>query len=307
MQVPSGKYAYIIGAQKSATSSLHKLLSLHPDIFFYRNEAAFFDKPTFTDTDDSRRQFAAFFAGRQNETVLGLKRPNYLHLPEVPERVKSYTPNARFIAILRDPVSRVVSAYYHHVRSSHLPVLDINEGMPKLLDGDWATEFGRVRGQITEYGFYADQLERWFEHFDKDQFLVFLLQDIKTDLAGVLRKCCRFLDVDAEFDFGDLNEKKKESVYSTHRLRVLQLASFRQMGQFNPAQMSPEDRLFLKTIRDIDRTLLRQLFPATKPKLTPDLKKRLQEMYIEDSRNLSRLIDRDLSHWSVFDKNENTQ
>src|SRR5271166_1577090 len=112
----------IIGAGKSATTWLHMGLRKHPEIFLPENETPFFEDPYYCESD-LRPLFSELRAARGYATV-GIKRPNYLCTPGCADRLAKHIPRARLIAMLRNPVERAVSQYFHLVRSGRLPVED---------------------------------------------------------------------------------------------------------------------------------------------------------------------------------------
>lgn len=123
----------IIGAQKSASTFLQKQLQAHPDIFLPDGELATFEDPQYEDYDP--QIFASHFSPDWDAKALGLKRPSYLHEPEVPRRLARHLPGIKLIVSLRDPVDRAVSAYFHQVRHNFAPLVEVNRGLENILDG----------------------------------------------------------------------------------------------------------------------------------------------------------------------------
>ncbi|WP_423825073.1 sulfotransferase domain-containing protein [Salinibacter ruber] len=102
---------------------------------------------------------------------MGLKRPNYLHEPNVPERLAYHLPDLKPIVALRDPIECAISAYFHQMRQNFAPVRNESTGLRAILHGEWDETYPRT-SQIVEYGFYYEQLTRYLQHFDQDQFFV---------------------------------------------------------------------------------------------------------------------------------------
>ena len=102
------------GAQKSGTTSLHHLLSQHPAIQMPMGRE---QETHFFDLDDHYSQGLDWLAGRlppgAGTTHIGLTCPIYLYLDYVPQRIRQYFPNVKFLFILRDPVNRAYSSYWH--------------------------------------------------------------------------------------------------------------------------------------------------------------------------------------------------
>lgn len=118
---------FIIGAMKSGTTTLHAVLDRHPDIFmcpikephyFCERETLMREWPgmasnRFLDSEDG---YLSLFAAAGAAPILGEASPGYSRIPlyeGVPERIHRFNPDARFIYVLRDPVQRTISHYWH--------------------------------------------------------------------------------------------------------------------------------------------------------------------------------------------------
>jgi hypothetical protein len=137
---------------------------------------------------------------------VGEASPGYLFHPLAPERVRETVPDARLVALLRDPVDRALSHYHHEVALGREPL-----SFEDALDA----EDERTRGEAErltrepEYfshawwdytyvarGRYAEQLERWFEVFPREQLLVLATEELAADTAGAYARVLRFLGVE---------------------------------------------------------------------------------------------------------------
>ena len=107
----------IVGAQKAGTTSLHYYLKQHPQIYMsLRKEPHFFEgmhwdfyRPgrimlPVTDLAD----YQALFEGVTDEKAIGEASASYLYSPKAPTLIKRSIPDARLIAILRNPADRSV-------------------------------------------------------------------------------------------------------------------------------------------------------------------------------------------------------
>lgn len=188
----------VIGAQKAGTTTLYGQLVAHPSVLpALRKEVHFFDRP-----GRSLDWYRAFFPRRRRYDAIarrtGLARtgeatPYYLCHPAVPRRVRAVLPDVRLVAVLRDPVARAISGYHHAVRMGHerRPIeeaLDPAAAEPLAPPRDEAWYDApscplRLRGYLAR-GHYADQLERWFEVFPREQVLVCDLAELATGEAA---------------------------------------------------------------------------------------------------------------------------
>src|SRR5689334_24604680 len=96
---------FIIGAQKSATTSLYNYLSEHPDIFMPQVKENHF----FVDDRIYKKGIAHFhkyYKSYSNEKLIGGAYVHMLSSKEAPERVYHYNPDAKFLIMLSNPIDR---------------------------------------------------------------------------------------------------------------------------------------------------------------------------------------------------------
>jgi len=132
--------------------------------------------------------------------VTGESSPFYLTNHHAPGRIKTTLPDAKLVVILRNPVDRAYSDYHMSVRQ-HRQSMTFEDavrhgytaqaGHADLYRGSYAEHMGdhrrRLREQTAGYlsrGHYAEHLTRWFEHFDRDRFLILTLDELKADPRG---------------------------------------------------------------------------------------------------------------------------
>jgi len=300
----------IIGAQKSASTFVQHVLQSHPEIFIPNGEIAAFEEPQYSDFDFDA--FLSLFEAGQRARTIGLKRPNYLHEPDVPARLAKHLPDLRLIAILRDPVRRAVSAYYHYVRQGFAPAVDINRGLPAILDGRWKSQYPRTT-QIVDYGNYGTQVERYADYFGRDQLFLTTHRSVKESPLDVARSICQFIELDTRpEEFTLPSGKSNAGTYSMTRLRWLRLKNSIRFEYFHEGQrlklrtdISPLGRTALRLIDKVDRNLLQPMTDNTPPELSPDVRNKLIDFYREDVEMLRSHYDLDLRQWSVFSEETN--
>jgi len=290
----------IIGAQKSASSFLQSCLSDHPDCFLPKGETPFFESPDYENSNISvlENQFE-----ERHEKCLGIKRPNYIGKPEVPERILYHLPNAKLIAVLRNPIDRAISAYYHYINQGFIPPIDIEVGMQKILSESSFLEKYKRSYEIIEFGYYYKHLIQYSEFYKNNKILVFLHNDILETPLDCVKKAYIFLDIDASFVPQSLNSRPQKVMYNLSRLKLL---SFRNNFMYNyndnntrlfPKKMSKFDKIMVKTINKVDTVLLSKILPNCKPKVSYELKEKLYQIYKDDIKSLENLIGRNLDIW----------
>nr|WP_283250919.1 sulfotransferase [Rhabdothermincola salaria] len=183
----------IIGAQKCGTTSLAVALGRHPDIFVPAGkEAHHFG--TVHDAGVGGEDYAGFFAGWQGERLIGEATPEYLYLPSAPRQILGYLPEVRLVAMLRDPVDRAWSAYWHGVRTGV-----IRGSFEQALD-DEARVLGRGRYSFTslvDRGRYVTQLRRYeAAGLDRAALHVVIFEELVADPVAGVEAVQRFLGVE---------------------------------------------------------------------------------------------------------------
>ena len=213
----------IIGAQKSGTTWLAEQLRQHPEVFMPAAEIHFFDKAYHY--RQGPRWYEQHFSAANNHKAVGEKTPDYLwangqgvegHLPEVHHHIHRLLPHVRLIVVLRNPVSRALSAINHLMRTGRLaPRYHADD----LLGGAYQH---LIAGHgVLEYGLYYDQLQAYLSLFDGDQLLVLIFEeDVVENPVHGLRKVCHFLHIDPDCPFVAQAEKKNASRHSRQRLYV---------------------------------------------------------------------------------------
>jgi Sulfotransferase domain len=290
----------IIGAQKSASTFIHVCLAEHPEVFMPLNEITYFEDPDFQHL--KREEFEQLFGGVNGEKAVGIKRPNYLAKPEVPGRLREMVPEAKLIAVLRNPVQRAVSAYFHYVNNGFIPPAPLEKSMTRLLDGEYKRSYPKSE-EILEYGLYHKHLERYLSFFDRERILILFQDEIAKDNLAQLRKAYQFLEIDDSYVPRQLNDRPQAVVYSIPRLKVLRLRNER-LYDYNSErtrlyirQQSRLDKAVCRTIDRLDHYLLSRVFGNEKPALTEELRRRLHEFYAEDVGRLEELLGVKLERW----------
>lgn len=175
----------IVGTQKGGTSSLQSYLGEHPSVFPPRlKEIDYFNRGYHRSYSWYRAQFPRRPSATpgDGEPITGEATPEYLFDPRCPGRIAKHLPDAKLIVLLRDPITRALS-HYNHERARDAEPLSFREAL-EAEESRTAADAARALAdpEFTSYalrhytyaarGMYAEQLERWFSHFTRDQVLV---------------------------------------------------------------------------------------------------------------------------------------
>lgn len=194
----------IIGAQKSGTTSLHLALSQHPAVqLAFKREVHYFD----WNFDRRLEWYRAHFPTRRTrdrslqrygEFATGEKSPYYLFDPAVPARVRAILPDVKLIVLLRDPVSRAYS-HFHQATRRGIETLSFQEALAseaRQVEAAHRPLAGHPhRRSYLARGRYAEQLERWLVHFNREQIHVTLSERFFADPVEVVGQIHEFIGV----------------------------------------------------------------------------------------------------------------
>jgi hypothetical protein len=284
----------IIGAQKSASTLLHAYVGEHPDVYIPHSEITAFEDPDYHAGELSRLQ--RLVASAPPAATVGIRRPDYLGKAECPLRIRRHIPDARLIAILRDPVKRAVSAYYYYMREGLLPVRDPERGLADILDGFTSTRYPRAQ-EIISYGYYHKHLMRYRQHFEDRQLRIMLQEDFVADVPGSLRRTYDFIGVNSRFR-PHFQGEVKAGLYSLPRLRYR--AATRPLTRRYNADRTrcyPRKGGLPNAVLAVDTHVLARIFRESGTQVSTRLVRRLRDRYAEDVGRLSALLGRDLSRW----------
>ncbi len=297
-KVPGLDFA-IIGAQKSASTFVQRALIDHPEIGMPRGETHVIEDPWYTPEsfEECIANLAATFPGNR---LLGIKRPDCLGLATSMERLHRHMPAGRILVILRNPIDRAVSAYYHYMRYDSLPLLDVEDGMRRILDG--GIPGYPLAEKVLSYGMYGRCLARCFSLFPASRCLVMKHDEIVRDKEGALLKVYGFLGIDPGHRTRNLERRSQAVIYSMRRLAFLRLRSpfvFKWFDQrtYWQFRFGPLSKLAWYGFEAVDRYLLGRVIANRKPTLSAELRDRLADHYRTDLQEAEDLTGLDLVSW----------
>lgn len=210
----------VIGAMKSGTTSLFYYLSQHPALVpSTPKETHFFDGGSVNGVDEYQYGLPWYLRHFPLKSQLkGQKQtfeasPSYIYHPLAAARIHETLPDIKMILLLRNPTQRAISHYQHKKRSgieklSLMEALQAEESRlgPILASGDYFNRNFRHFAYKAR-GRYAEQLERYFKLFSREQILILPSEAFFLNTADSLQKIFSFIGVDPIFEVKDLSPK----------------------------------------------------------------------------------------------------
>jgi hypothetical protein len=278
-------------------------LGEHPEIFMVSRDGSFDGEPHFFGTDlclprfiRDEQQYISLFAVAKNEKRLGEKSTGYLRSRRAAAEIKAYQPSARIIIMLRNPIDMLCSLHTCHLNNGDEDIVDFEAALEAEKD--------RKRGQrlpagaspaqgwfflYSETARFTEQVQRYLDAFGWENVHIIIFDDIIGNVARVYRETLRFLGVGPDFQ-PNLNKVNPTSWY-----RSRALLNF--LNTPPPVLRSLVLAVIPLPVRDRITKGLRRLNVAPVPALDQGLKRRLQAEFLPEVEQLSKLIDRDLTHW----------
>lgn len=267
-----------LGAQKSGTSWAYACLYEHPQICAPIKEIHFFSRPRF---EKGREWYENHFTKCKEGKIQGEFSTSYLYSKEASERIYALYPDARLIAILRNPAERAYSHYRNAIKAG-----EIQDTVP-------FEEFVQLESSVLEQGLYTQQLQRYFAHFRKEQMLVLIYEDIEKDPKAFMRGIYRFLGVDETFIssmlYTEVNIARTPKDVRVDRV-MHRIAEFLRKTGFDKLVHAIRKTGLPDFVRKGNTKKVTSHFNAAK----------IAPYFVADVQKLSVLLDRDLStEWNI--------
>lgn len=289
---------FIVGAPKCGTTFLYSHLKNHPEIFMpERKELHYFGTDLYhPDFVRDTTTYLSFFQNAENEKRIGEASVWYLYSKRAACEIKAFSPSAQIIIMLRNPVDMIYSLHSQYLYNGCEDIVDFEDALGK--------EDLRKKGLFLpknaypveglfyrETAKYTQQIKRYFEIFDNKAIHFIIFDDIRNNPQASLRDTFRFLGVNEDIrnDRKLINPNKRaKSVFLRNLLQ-------------NPPQflLNMSRRLIPHAIRSRMRKGMWDFnirYESRIP-MKPELRKRLQDKFKPEIKQLSDMLGRDLNYW----------
>jgi hypothetical protein len=311
---------FIVGSPKTGTTALYEMLRERPQIYLPQLK-----EPRFLAADMQPRpghelgpqelgypqtmeEYLALFSEATPEQRVGEASAFYLWSRTAAENIADLQPNARIIAILREPASFLRSLHLLFVRWG----VDSEKDLRKAISLEAARREGKHiprlshRPSLLQYADhvrYVEQLKRFGARFPSDQILVLIYEDFRRDNDATVRKVLQFLEVDDQPPIEVMSVNVTTRTVRSQRARYM-LNSLKK-GR-SPVARSTKviikalttQRLRSKAALTIQRRLVRADAPPPDESIMSELRERFKPEVVA----LSEYLDRDLVSLWGYDK-----
>lgn len=191
----------VIGVKKGGTTSIYHYLIQHPQILpAIKKEIDFWSFYFHRGLDWYRAHFPKI--PDSDKFLTGEASPSYFDAPDTPARLFHFFPKIKLIVLLRNPVDRTISNYYHEVRSNseNISVEEvINSKLDKLIKVSSSLskekDYWNYQGDYIASSVYIDWLQKWLTIFPREQLLILKSEDFYSQPAITMKQVFNFLDL----------------------------------------------------------------------------------------------------------------
>lgn len=301
------------GAPKCGTTSLHFILGQNPQIGIPDNEIHYFDAddpithPDFLNVQSSALKwfdtrpantrnlewYASQFAEFQDRLLIGEDSTTYLFSTVAARRIKELLPNVRLIFLLRDPVKRAYSQYWHLICSGRLSC-NFEQALSR-------------HSSIILGSTYAPHIAEYFDVFGRESVHIAVFEDFLADKQAFLNRITAHIGV-PEMDVDTLETWFNRTSYPTmpkgqqwlNRIggRIVAGRYYNHMDQETGLTEKIRNKVHYHWFRRVNPILLKADKP---PAMQPETAAYLAHHLSDRNTGLSELLGRDLSAvWSGF-------
>lgn len=290
---------FIVGAPKCGTTSISQYLNQHPDLFVLRGEPHFFGRDIdYNAPRLSPRQYRTICQAAGHGRLVGDRSTWYLYSRKAASEIYEFNPNARIIAMVRNPADMLYSLHAHqYQRGRRDDVASLSDALAREADRrigrEVPTNVRFVESLFySEIPRYTEQIRRYHRCFGADQVRVVLFDDLVRHPSQVYRDLLDFIGVDPSFEADFSVHNAAAPTPDTWLFRRWKASTLR----YRARSLVPEP--VYRSIRARRRRqLMRSARRAPRPPLPMALRARMNEMFAGEIQQLGALIGRDLDHW----------
>lgn len=263
--------AFLIGSQKCGTTSLALLLDQNPAIclsepkepnYYSVNYARGIDwyRDRFSDPDRILMDASTTYSMcALSKSALELKAGRQ-RLAGVPERIYADAPNAKFVYIIRNPVDRLYSNYWHNVKYGYE-----NKPLFEAIEND---------RQYVHQSEYYGQLEKYLEYFPASRILVLKFEDFIKDQQAIVNRVETFLGAPRSTVSTSRNANQGRQYSAIGRMLINNKYS-RNLDRYIPARV---------------KQLIRNSLSQEIPSLDATQRNQIQGLFLQDQEKLQQLF-----------------
>jgi len=287
----------IIGAQKAGSTFLYNILNLSNEIYMPQEK----ELPFFLEKNIKKKNYAKFlddyFENSKIDQIIGTSTPQYMMYPESFGDIKLRLPNVKLIAIIREPIKRLISHYdmVYRFGKENRSINSVLEDQLKNIEYYRKTPFNDPTGKYIVAGEYGRIFSHLLKNFDKNQIHILLFKDLVNQPKIETKKIMNFLNLKSE-----INEFKKFNNMRGGKKKLINFDIYNIIIFFNKIKLKNMFPKFLIKKIKIFLSFVDNVNVDTKSKtsikeVNPKLLKKLKDHYKQDLILLKNILGIDLN------------
>jgi len=272
---------YLVGAQKSGTTSLADYLDQHPNIVLSNPKETHY----LTSVKHPSESWYRSCYGNTNDSVILLDASTSysmkplsdksLNIDEgrkmllgIPEKIKGMSSEAKIIYLVRDPIKRAFSHYVHYLRANyeHRGFMDAINNDPMYL----------------EAGYYAKQIDPYLKLFDRENVLVIFFEEFVNDPIKKVEECFDFIGLDKTQMLVKSKAKNEGFVFNSFGSALNHGNLAKVISSLVPESLKPS---------------LKKMLTKKPPIMTTEEMDYLAHYYRVKNRELEKMLDKKIDFW----------
>jgi len=276
---------------------MNDYLAQHPDIFMAKKEIHYFGSDLKTKEKITESEYLKYFDDAGNKKVIGEASVWYLYSKTAAAEIKNFSPRAKILIMLRNPVDVLHSMHSQHLYDANEDVQDFEtalkldeerkkgRNLPNSLD---FFELPPYRDSVL----FSGQVKRYLDSFGKDNVHIVVYDDFVADTRKAVGETLQFLGLEekVQIDYKVINPNKEIRSLSLHKALK------------NPSPRLKETIRTAFPFKNIRHQMMSLLFNwnttfKKRDEMSRSLREKLKESFREDIISLGKIINRDLSAW----------
>jgi hypothetical protein len=290
---------FIVGAPRSGTTSMYVHLKAHPEPFMSPiKEIGFFGSDLSIAERPSLEKYLSYFSDWGEERYGGEGSTVYLYSSQAAKEILEFSPSARILILLRNPVDFLHSLHRHIMNLGYEDITDFSAALdaePARRSGGRIPKGARRAGMVEllryrDVATFSIQVKRYLDVFPREHVHIVLFDDLRDRPAEVYRDTLRFLGVDPHFETSLAAANPNLRV----RSRLLFSLLKRSWKDASVSRSLPTRVLRKLVLEPMGRFVVR---PEARAPMPRELRRRLEAEFAPEVERLGDLLGRDLSRW----------
>lgn len=301
---------FIVGATKSGTTTLSHILNHSSKVYCPEEKEL-----RFLDRDELNQKYFMLeypekwslfdWENRKDELLKEYKKkfskssPNqmiyeasaYMYSKKAAKRIYDLNDDAKLIFMLRNPIDRAYSHYWHLVR--------VGKAVYKFED-----QIKYESDNLLTRGHYEDHIRNYLEYFDKSQIKYIIFESFIKNLQKSVDQVLNFLEINDNIHLNEIDTHQNPARVPRYlKLHLIFNKILRRyLGKKYTNNVIVDENEYRSKIKTMIENTINNISLTEKkyPRMKTSTRKILREYFSRENSNLSTIIDKEVSkYWDL--------